>query len=676
MSLNQDKLKIFAQKLMPYMIILLTSFLLILPFLCKSKIGGHDMLYHFSAINALDTAYQNGTFFSRIYELTCQDYGYASGIFYSMIPAGFAVIVKNILHISAFASVVLELIFVLFLSGLFAYKLLNLVSKNKTFNLILCLIYICSPYVLSNFYIRFAFTEMFLTFLIPMIAISLYNLVEKQNYKAFIVYFVIGFALSIMIHMALSIFITLISALYLLLNIKKIWNKHIIFIFFVSCLFVVLISTAFWLPVLKFRSNINLDAMGNEGGKLYFSTFHGFIFDKKNYHLVFSNLFLLIVYFVFLILFIKNRKTNTKNEVSLLILVSMLVALITPVGIIWVALKNSFFNMIQYSWRLYLILSLFSLFEIDYIIRKFNKKYLKVGFSVVLVTIIIIAFVVNNNGYYFYSKDFNSNVNYLSTNNGMGSGKLGDYLPSEATTDYIFSRVNDNLIISTDVIITELANFQSKNQINFVVADNQNGYVDLKLPYMLCENLKIYQFETFANTDCYELEILSAMYFEGEYLKIEFNSSNFETKIVLDYSGCDKLKEYLLKNPFEFKILSGDENVKISNFKKQSVNNYTFDITNISTKTTIELPTLYYSGYRAKIKTNGIEQDLEMLKSENGFLMIEVEEDSIVTIEFKSDVIKISNIISLFGIISFVIFAVFYLNFAKIKNLIKNKKSG
>ena len=184
--------KFNLKKLMPFTLFFFFSIILIIPMMITKEIGGHDILYHFSAINALDIAYHKGKFFSRIYELTCQDYGYPSGIFYSMIPSGITVIIKNLFHIPAIFAIYIVLILVLFLSELFVYILLNYIFENKNLNLILSITYICFPYILSNIYIRFAYTEMFMTFLIPMIAIALYNLVEKQNYKVFSIYFVIG----------------------------------------------------------------------------------------------------------------------------------------------------------------------------------------------------------------------------------------------------------------------------------------------------------------------------------------------------------------------------------------------------------------------------------------------------------------------------------------------------
>ena len=664
--------KFNLKKIMPFTLFFLFSIILIIPMMITKEIGGHDILYHFSAINALDIAYHKGKFFSRIYELTCQDYGYPSGIFYSMIPSGITVIIKNLFHIPAIFAIYIVLILVLFLSELFVYILLNYIFENKNLNLILSITYICFPYILSNIYVRFAYTEIFMTFLIPMIAIALYNLVEKQNYKVFSIYFVIGFTLSIMIHLSFTIYVTIISAIYLLLNINKIFNKKTIIIFFISSVFVIFISSSYWLPVLYAKKDINLSRLGRSRNRLYYTTKTSYKLRKRFFHLNISNIFLTIVFVTYILIFKANKKNNTKLEIQVFILSILTFFLTTPLCIFWKICNIMFLNMIQFIWRLYLLLSFFAIFAIEFIVRKFkNVKIKKVIFTVFLF-IILISFHFSINFYNFYERDFNNNINYLLTSEGTGCYKVGDYYPIGATNDYIHKRNNEKMIIETFNNISEIANYQSKEQINFEILESNGGEIILNIPYSVCDGLKIYQYETIVNHRHLEIEKDSIQIGENLYLKLLIKQSNVTSKIILDYSNCKKLKQYLIENPFEFEVIEGDTNAKFKNFVKKQVSNYKFDFS-VSTKTKVELPTLYYRGYVAKLITNKDVKNIKLSRNQNGFIQIEIEGSGTIHLKFEGKYILVANTISIISIISFAIYYSIFVNNQRI--IIENKKS-
>ena len=672
MKTENENNKFNLKKLMPFTLFFFFSIILIIPMMITKEIGGHDILYHFSAINALDIAYHKGKFFSRIYELTCQDYGYPSGIFYSMIPSGITVIIKNLFHIPAIFAIYIVLILVLFLSELFVYILLNYIFENKNLNLILSITYICFPYILSNIYVRFAYTEIFMTFLIPMIAIALYNLVEKQNYKVFSIYFVIGFTLSIMIHLSFTIYVTIISAIYLLLNINKIFNKKTIIIFFISSVFVIFISSSYWLPVLYAKKDINLGGMGRSRNGLYLTTIRSYKLKKNNFHLNISNIFLTIVFVIYILIFKANKKNNTKLEIQVFILYILTFFLTTPLCIFWKICNIMFLNMIQFIWRLYLLLSFFAIFAIEFIVRKYKKVKIKKVIFTVFLFIILISFYFSINFYNFYERDFNNNINYLLTSEGTGSLKNGDYYPIGATNDYIHKRNNEKMIIETFNNISEIANYQSKEQINFEILESNGGEIILNIPYSVCDGLKIYQYETIVNHRHLEIEKDSIQIGENLYLKLLIKQSNVTSKIILDYSNCKKLKQYLIENPFEFEVIEGDKNAKFKNFVKKQVSNYKFDFS-VSTKTKVELPTLYYRGYVAKLITNKDVKNIKLSRNQNGFIQIEIEGSGTIHLKFEGKYILVANTISIISIISFAIYYSIFVNNQRI--IIENKKS-
>ncbi len=676
MQLKMDKSKEFFLKIIPYFIFLLFSILLIVPFMVRSVVYGHDICYHFVAIDALDYAYNNGSFFSRIYDLTCQDYGYGTGLFYSMLPAVICVIIKNFFNITAFSAICIELIIVLFLSQIFVYKFLKATTKQNKYSFILSLFYISFPYIIGDIYIRFSLSEIFLFMTVPMIAHSLFELVENENYKSFIPLFVVGFSLSIIFHLSLTVYITLFSAIYLLLNAKKFFKRKNICIFAISCVFVLLISCAYYLPMLINRSIVNLSEMGYSGFYIYYSIIESIQkFEASQMYLFSSFSITLIIYIAYLIKYIKNRKNNTQLQKSLFIVSSIVFFLVSPLAIIWIFFNSTIFNMIQFGWRLYLFIPLFDSIWLYYIFKNIKSKQLIIyttsSLAFIFSLVLILTFSYGAN---FAPRDFDSRVNGLSFNHGIGTEKVGNYYPNGATNEYVFNRANDYMILESDVDITEFANYQGLKQINFVIEKNiKSGYVILKIPYDVCNGLKVYQCDARFTNNIYELECSFANKETTTYLKINFKETEVPSKIILDYENCESLENYLKENPFEFIIINGE--ATFTNFVKTNSHCYDVDIV-VDNSVTVELPTLYYKGYVATLITqDGQIQEIELTSSENGFLEANITESGTLHIEFRAGYVTLSNVISIFGIISFVIFYVIYINFDKLKNKFeKNKK--
>ena len=675
MNLTREKVREYFFKGLPYLIFLVFSILLIVPFMVRSINYGHDIKYHFVAIESLDYAYNNGSFLSRIYDLTCQDYGYGTGLFYSMLPAALCVIIKNFLNISAFSAVCIELIIVLFLSQIFVYRFLREIVKNKKHCIILSLLYVSFPYVLGDIYIRFSLSELFLFMLVPMIAHALYELVEKENYKSFIPLFVVGFSLSIILHLSLTLYITLFSAIYLLLNAKKFFKRKNICIFAISCVFVLLISCTYYLPMLINRNIVNLSDMGYSGFYIFYSIIDGIQeFGASRMFLISSFFVTLVVYIIYLIKYLENRKNNTKLQKSLFIISSIVFYLASPLAIVWIFFNSTIFNMIQFGWRLYLFISLFYIFWLYYIFKNIKiKKLIVCGVSGLFFVFGLTLMVIYSYGANFAPRNFDSRINGLSFNQGIGSEKVGNYYPKGATNEYVFYRAND-MILESDVEITEFANYQGLKQISFVIEeDTRSSYVILKIPYDVCNGLKVYQCDSIYTTNIYELEYNFESKDGINYLKIEFIETGVSSKIILDYENCETLENYLKENPFEFIIINGE--ATFTNFVKTNSHCYDVDIV-VDNSVTVELPTLYYKGYVATLITqDGQIHEIELTSSENGFLEANITESGTLHIEFRAGYVTLSNVISIFGIISFVIFYVIYINFDKLKNKFeKNKK--
>ena len=140
---------------------------------------------------------------------------------------------------------------------------------------------------------------------------------------------------------------------------------------------------------------------------------------------------------------------------------------------------------------------------------------------------------------------------------------------------------------------------------------------------------------------------------KGEYLPVNSN----------------KNRQYILEREDKIEILKGSG--KIENLEKNGQKlNAKIEI--FTDNTILELPYIYYPGYKIKINN----KEINSFESKNGFIAISLNEFSGGTLEVnyeETKLMKISKVISVIGIVMFIV----YINIEEIKKLyikIKNKR--
>ena len=112
-----------------------------------------------------------------------------------------------------------------------------------------------------------------------------------------------------------------------------------------------------------------------------------------------------------------------------------------------------------------------------------------------------------------------------------------------------------------------------------------------------------------------------------------------------------KNKDYFDNRSNDIIIQSGSAEINIIS---DNVPDLTFEA-NISEKTTIELPRLYYMGYTLKLN----DKTIELTESENGFLQATIDESGTYVLTYsKTTVMKIANILSLGTFIFIIVFII------------------
>lgn len=635
-----------AVRAVSVLILFAISLLATIPFACTGRMYGHDLAYHIDTIRALNEAWEQGIFGSKIYPLVGGDYGYGTGLFYSMIPASIAVIFMQLFHISARAAITMESFLIFFGSSLIMYGFASRVYKKNFYASMVAIIYLTFPYFLTNLYVRFAFSEIFMMLAIPMIFWGIWELVENKNYKLFMSLFTIGYALAICCHLSLTIYVTIFLAIYLIINFKKFIAEYRWVPFLGACFFVLMLSAIYYIPMIMNYGFTAVSRLSRSGQHLFETSYN--MFDGCLKH---SAFYMLVIYILFYIVYFSKTKEERKPYKKFFILVSIYLGIMTPI-MPWYFLGFAPFNMIQFVWRLYSINAIPVAFMVAYIFKNCNKEMFKVSL-IVGCSLLFMSNLVYTTSYRLTVGDWRSPDSYQISSNmsnfeGMGGAKNGDYFPTKDGDyrEYLSERLQDNLVVSSTIDLIELANYQTINQLSFVVIEPENGSVVLNLPFDKCEGLVVTEKKSYEHFESYNLEPKN----EGGLLRLDLVDTDKETKIILDYSNCEQLKTHLKENPVEFVVIEGE--ATFTNFVKKNVTIYDVEIST-EENTIIELPTYYYKGYKITYTTAGETKELDAVHNENGFIQIAVSESGKLHVEFDAGYISAANIITIVGAVLF-----------------------
>ena len=131
-----------------YFYIFIIAIIIMLPFFSYKYILGHDTVYHLSNIDSITTDWLSLNF-SKISGGLIDSLGYAGSIFYPKFPHFLAAFINIPFHIigkSPVYAIKIAAFIMVFVSGIFMYKLVNKIYKNEKTALIGSTLYITSSY--------------------------------------------------------------------------------------------------------------------------------------------------------------------------------------------------------------------------------------------------------------------------------------------------------------------------------------------------------------------------------------------------------------------------------------------------------------------------------------------------------------------------------------------------
>lgn len=633
--------------------IVLISFLLCLKFAVATTWRGYDLPYHFEAIQTLNESWGTNLFFKKIYDNICSGFGYGTGLFYSTIPSGICVVLMNVLNLNIQWAWCLEFTMLFAISGVVVYFFIKRIFNKKSLAFICAVCYVLFPYFIINLFYRTAISELFLMLAIPCIAWGLYELQYNKNYKAFIPLFTFGCTLAIFVHIAVTMYIAIFTFVFLAVDYKRFFKEYRYIPFLIACLLVLLLTACFYVPMFLNYPVTQTSSMGHTGLDLFWSACQTHLPNNYNFFSALLSLFVLVLFLIVYFKRARNREDNAKHTAFMVVAI-MGYWLNSPL-FPWFIMPK-IFAMIQHLHRLFMINSILWVIELGYII---NYSAFKNRFKIFSYIFVGLCLVTNSALAVFdvlkFGTEINPRIMYnsiscYSVNEGMGYDKNGDYYPKGATKDYVFTRANDDLIKQTNGKITELANFKQKDLIYLQIEPCEDVYITFKIPYKkLNFNDKIYLMNVDYINDN-KIEITAQNNF-GD-LFIELGDLTHNSVVIIKYTSNDELDEYLKENPFEFKVKSGSAN--ITNFEKKWTTDYTVDI-DTTVETRIELPSLFYKGYKVTYTTANGCYNLTAEHGENGFVETVVNESGTLHVEFAPNYVDVANIISIIGVCLFAI---------------------
>jgi len=158
----------------------LLSIFAIYPLLHEQLFTGHDMPDHIARCVELKYSLENGVFFPRIFSNLC--FGYSVPILNFQSPLFYyAVWIVDLFtnNIAEALKLLCALCFIF--SGIFMFYLVRYIWKDERASLIAGLLYIYTPYHISEIYVRASLTEFFAVTLFPLLLLQYLKFLEEKT---------------------------------------------------------------------------------------------------------------------------------------------------------------------------------------------------------------------------------------------------------------------------------------------------------------------------------------------------------------------------------------------------------------------------------------------------------------------------------------------------------------
>lgn len=362
---------------------------------------GDDTIFHTSNILAMASDISwSSPIPGRIFPELVNHLGYGVGIFYPSFPhvVG-AYLYKIVSFFGGDIVFVMKFLFfvTIYLSGVSMYLYVRKVFSNRKQALFSAIIYMSMPYLFSDVFLRGAFNESNLFWIVPLIFLGIHYLLEEGEFFKFYLCFVLGYTLLIYTHLVLAIYFTGFLALYLVCSFKKFFQKKVLLALGSASVIVLLLTSPFWTLVLEHYLLDNyyifslsyVDSLAVEVIPFYY---YFFPLPYFNYLLFYLSLIcILFLFLAFIAMITKGVQESGKRVLVGMMVIFVGSFLLGSVSSIWDVVPNLFRN-IQFGWRLSLFVSFSASVIAGVGLTLFTNKWKKVGIVVACLFLVWFAY--------------------------------------------------------------------------------------------------------------------------------------------------------------------------------------------------------------------------------------------------------------------------------------------
>ena len=425
--------KIIKEHYKEVIIITILSIISMITLLISKNRYMHDEPFHLSNALLIETVLFR---YKLILPTIFNSYGYGVHLFYPRFPhlvLAFTYHFLKIFKLTVLDSLVFIDVLISIISSILIYHLAFKLLKKKNLALLSTIIFIFSPYRISDFVTRCSFNECFIFIFAPMIFIGLLYLLEGK-YKEFYIYFILGYVGMFNSHLVMSLYLTILIIPFLLLNMKKLLKWEKINRLLIATVIVTLICSPFFITFLENSKGDYLVYQKDYMTSLEYMDYYSlepfeFFNTKVEYNwdvLYFFNIASFVLTIISLAFAIITKEKNKSNIYFYVLF--FLSILISSKLMPWKILPN-FLYMIQFPWRmvtyLTIALAITGPMVFTYIKNSKINKIVPILFMLVIIgTSIPLMYKLTKDKYDF-------NLEELDVSSASGHSK--EYLPSKLT---------------------------------------------------------------------------------------------------------------------------------------------------------------------------------------------------------------------------------------------------
>jgi hypothetical protein len=452
-------------------------------------ISRDDGIQHICRLIGTYNTLKQGNIFPVIMSSFCNNFGYSWNLFYSPATAYIPLIFK--LFTASFVMCLkLFMLLTIFLSGICMFKFVHKISKSYKAGVISAILYMSTPYHLTDLYNRIAIAELASFIFLPVVFSGMYDLFYRRNKKPYKI--IIGAIGLILTHNVITIYTAVFCLAYALIHYKKLFTAKIIKKVLVCVILILLCTSFYWIPLLEHWLATSYEVFlpnrmyTNEtmiSSKLNIIELFFYEHLGQNFHIGLAIVIGLICCFIFRKMLLPKCKKNVK-----IFSIFGAISIIMTLTIFPFEYLPGFLKMIQFVWRMMefesFFLSVVAGIGFACFINKYSKKEIYVIlFLIIYVSVSAIQSIEYANTPFSEEKYLEARPVLASTGSIHAGLASFEYLPKKAfeNRQYIETREDKVLVLTGDANILEEE--KENTNLTFNVSNVQEN-TTLELPYI------------------------------------------------------------------------------------------------------------------------------------------------------------------------------------------------